>query len=477
MGWFFILLGLILNRFVIGRFLSPDGSIDSFLLDLLILANQAFLIGYGVLMLRNRKSKWVGRIGRLIGMGISLLVTLFALNFLLGRMGFPSENIPQIAHPPNYGYPVEDIEFQYPFVTNSLGLRDDETPLLKPSGTKRIVVLGDSFTEGAGVAAENTYLSFLERKFAAQGQTVELISCALSGTGPLKQARLYFSICNQYNPDLVIWALHPNDVTETVPDTLVADIDLFDVERTGFARIAHALWPRLTVLIEKARSGEGVATVNSEPPTVVMPIPPRTPQPLSVPVSETELVQTVTAEAEKRGLSQAEIDGWVNSLPLELVTASEDELFNGYILASGLLNPSYWTESFNLTGGYRGEEKTTVMLSLMNEVIRRLNESDTPVAVVLIPSAFQYDSRYGAVWSDVGVVTEDWSSAPTQYELLIDNWTLQNNLPYYNLTPDFQGLIAQQPDGWYYPIDGHWTKDGHEKSADFLFPFVQQLLE
>lgn len=473
MGWFFVLLGLLCNRFLIARFFIPDGSIESPLIDAAILFVQAILIGYGALMLRNRQSVWVGRIGRLFGMVISLLVTLFLLNFLLGKLGFPSENIPQIAHPPNFGYPVENVEFNYPFVTNSLGLRDAEIPLVKPSGTTRIVVLGDSFTEGAGVAMEQTYLSELERRFAAVGQEVDLISCALSGTGPLKQARLYFNVCNQYDPDLVLWALHPNDVTETVPDTTVAEIDIFDVERKGIAKISHMLWPRLTVLVEKVRAGEGAnTTADSEPPVITMPNPPRTAVPLSVPVTETVLVKAVVEEANKRSIPQAEIDAWVNGLPLDLLTASEDDLFNGYILASGLLNPSYWTESFNLTGGYRGEEKTAVMFSLMDEVIARLKADNTPVAVVLIPSAFQYDSRYGNVWANAGVAVQDWSTASTAYEQRIASWAAQHNLPYLSLTPNYQTLIAQQPDGWYYPIDGHWTPAGHVKAAEFLWPFV-----
>ncbi|MCO5247753.1 MAG: hypothetical protein M9887_02220 [Chitinophagales bacterium] len=47
---------------------------------------------------------------------------------------------------------------------NSLGLSDKEWIKEKPTGTYRIICLGDSFTEGDGVDYEHSYVQALQRK-------------------------------------------------------------------------------------------------------------------------------------------------------------------------------------------------------------------------------------------------------------------------------------------------------------------------
>ena len=78
--------------------------------------------------------------------------------------GFPSEPEPQYAHPPNLRETRRNLEFEYDFETNSQGLRYREIPLEKPEGTYRVLLAGDSFTEGTGVEMEETFSTALERQ-------------------------------------------------------------------------------------------------------------------------------------------------------------------------------------------------------------------------------------------------------------------------------------------------------------------------
>ena len=55
--------------------------------------------------------------------------------------------------------------YKYKFYTNSLGFKDKESRIIKvKSKYKRIVFIGDSFTEGIGFPHEQTFIGILEKK-------------------------------------------------------------------------------------------------------------------------------------------------------------------------------------------------------------------------------------------------------------------------------------------------------------------------
>jgi len=71
----------------------------------------------------------------------------------------------------------------YPYRTNSLGFRDrlPRQVELAPRGP-RVLFMGDSFTEGVGVAYEQTFVGIVDAAFAARG--VEVLNAAVSLYSP-----------------------------------------------------------------------------------------------------------------------------------------------------------------------------------------------------------------------------------------------------------------------------------------------------
>ncbi len=109
-------------------------------------------------------------------------------------------------------------EFRVPIAINSRGLRDREVAPAKPPGTVRILVLGDSFTYGSGVAGEETFPKRLEGLLAAQaGARVEVINAGVSGYGTVHEAAFLRAEGWDYEPDLVILQVFPqNDLDDNL---------------------------------------------------------------------------------------------------------------------------------------------------------------------------------------------------------------------------------------------------------------------
>lgn len=96
---------------------------------------------------------------------------------------------------------------------NALRFRD--APLgPKPAGVKRVVVLGDSFTEGQGVKQDETAVRVLERLLAQHGPVrYEVRNCARRGADFPELFGIFEEVL-PYEPDLVVYALALNDAVQ-----------------------------------------------------------------------------------------------------------------------------------------------------------------------------------------------------------------------------------------------------------------------
>jgi len=84
----------------------------------------------------------------------------------------------------------------------------------KPSGTKRIIVLGDSYTFGQGVHQEDTFNHRMEAMFNDSGidnANYEIINCGACGYDTRQERLFYESFASAYEPDLVIVSMCFND--------------------------------------------------------------------------------------------------------------------------------------------------------------------------------------------------------------------------------------------------------------------------
>ncbi|MFZ1947406.1 MAG: GDSL-type esterase/lipase family protein [bacterium] len=109
-------------------------------------------------------------------------------------------------------------EYSIDLIINSKGLRDREYSYAKPRGVRRILCLGDSFTCGYGVQADETYPKVLERLLGAgvgPGASWEVMNAGVGSTGTANQVAYYGTEGFKYQPDVVVVGLYQNDFHES----------------------------------------------------------------------------------------------------------------------------------------------------------------------------------------------------------------------------------------------------------------------
>ncbi len=107
--------------------------------------------------------------------------------------------------PENTAYILNNSEFEYKRVSNSIGLSGEEINPDKKENEYLILALGDSFTEGDGAHSDSTWLKFFERKIP-DNDSIEFrfINAGVCGSDPVYEYRLLKDKLLDYKPDLVI---------------------------------------------------------------------------------------------------------------------------------------------------------------------------------------------------------------------------------------------------------------------------------
>ena len=141
---------------------------------------------------------------------VIVVALLFAVDRLLSVLGYPEEVPLKSAHRANVSKMLKTIEFEYEFKTNELGLRYAQIPLEKPTGDVRVLLVGDSFTEGVGVEADDTFGAYLENDYNnAPGSAVQFVNAGLGGEGPPRFWRVFSDVGLALDPDVCCYVSTP----------------------------------------------------------------------------------------------------------------------------------------------------------------------------------------------------------------------------------------------------------------------------
>ena len=106
-------------------------------------------------------------------------------------------------------------EFTTTWTANNEGLKDKDFSIAKKD--LRIMILGDSYTEGVGAANDSSFPRQLSYLLADSfHQASEVWSCGLSGSDPIYEFRLFNDKLLKYDPDMVMVVINFTDIDDAM---------------------------------------------------------------------------------------------------------------------------------------------------------------------------------------------------------------------------------------------------------------------
>ena len=158
-----------------------------------------------------------------VGLGVLLLLELTVRLYLFGLAGFDPLKVNStrlggfgflIPSPlPALGWEQRPNASGYlslaPLRINSRGLRDKEYPVEKPPQTRRVAVMGSSFTVAPGVEIERTFHSLLETRLSREFAPInhEFINFAVGAYNASQILSMLKLRALEYEPDLILFAM------------------------------------------------------------------------------------------------------------------------------------------------------------------------------------------------------------------------------------------------------------------------------
>ncbi len=313
-------------------------------------------------------------------------------------------------------------EFFVRVKANSFGFRDVEHDIEKQLGTKRIVLLGDSFTEALQVPLEETYARRLEKKLNNScSEKFEVINLGVSGFGPANYflALKHYGI--QFKPDLVVVAFYNGN-----------DFDMLG-EKSDLAYM-----PKVTFEDGKA-------------------------------IIKDRVIENGFSEGMKRLIKKV--------FPKTYIFLKEN--LKRASVAAELSAPEVPSHFLVFQKNYdanlaRGWEKTKAVLSAINA---KASETNAKTILVSIPAKFQLSKKeFEEEFQKYPKMEEkEWDLLNVEKEL--EAFSKKEGIEFLPLVEKFSKLPEKERVSLYYKLDGHFSGMGHKVASEALFEKIKEIGE
>ena len=333
------------------------------------------------------------------------------------------------------------IEYDIEEHLNSKGIRGPEYSYTKDPDESRVVMLGDSFVEGYSVEFDQTSSQVLERILT--NRTGDKYTVINGGTGGYStdQEYLYFKYeLGQYRPDLTILMFYSNDVV-------------------GNSRDHHYRGNKPVFQLY-----DGKLALSNVP----------VPKPAASTVDEGQAQESLFSRTKQWLFANSRLYGLVR----KVVTGN----YHLHLLAIklGLADPpgtpedpipvpdelKVWARSYD-EDTKRAWQLTEALIKHMKQAVE---STGSRFLVYYIPtSAAIYDDEWQATKKMYRMSDSEWNMNRVAFELKAI--CKRNGIDFIDPTPQFLAeadRLRRHNGRVYYPLDRHWTPEGHRLTAEIL---------
>jgi lysophospholipase L1-like esterase len=401
---------------------------------------------------------WAKNFGLIAASVLVVFALSLAGDWLLGRYATRPElrGTMELIFPPRAEQTFTSVEFTYTAHINALGLRERE--LTPNPGVFRIAAVGDSYTYGWGVEAEQTWLRILEKNLRDLGYNVETINLGKPGSGPPAYAEIAEKTLPVVQPDLVLVGMHQgDDLAGSGPDGLEK---LNRQEGGSLARLIRAVYPNITRRLRDARLARLGDTRKQEAP----------PQKSS---AEDNRRWTENTAKDFLAKMSPEEKAKYDTLDPKVREAFTQGMFNPYMVDLALKNPRIYIMPMNLDDPWI-KECIGNMAGQLSRIDKAAGDVQATVAVLSIPDGVYVNDAARQNITKVGYQIDPALMTAENADEGIRRACEQARLPFSTVSKGFVEHAAESD--LFFELDGHPSPKGHALFAELITPVVERMI-
>jgi lysophospholipase L1-like esterase len=329
----------------------------------------------------------------------------------------------------------KDIEYDYIWANNSLGMRDRERSLEKVPNTFRMLFLGDSMVQGYGVPLEKSMVYLLENSInqPQRQNKIEILNAGVFGYSPFLEYLYLKEIAPKIKPDLVLVGLFlGNDIGD----------DYFYTQQAKFNPDGSILferknWPNQwpwDYLDQVIKEDKALNQENFNPPAPKNSGIDKIKKKLQSGFMKSQLIREIVL-LQKQTQKTAEVRSWLKQAAETRRRHRDDIRVNLGIINYPVRNQQERLKYWNLS------------LSYLSQIQLFCQTRKIPMILVVIPDLHPDPDRF---------------NEPYQ---ILDNWGRKNSIPVIQLFPT---MSKNNPEKLVFELDGHWNEEGNKLASQII---------